>query len=677
MNVPMDNLTLVHARVGSDVLEKVWDLYRKNSGTLGFLPRGALDEFAHAGRVIAAISSDGLLGYLAWRLSKGEVVIVHLCVAEEYRRTNCADLLLSKLIEECEDARALRLRCRKDYVAANRLWPKHGFVVVDETVGRGADAAPLFLWRRANKSDAPLLQAINHASPRAGRVVAVDANVFFDMMSFGAAHHSESSALLASWIDDVEICVTCEIRNEISRNDDPKLRQDAAAYVGRFREIGAPAEDLERAVGVVSRSLPAPGTDSDYSDRRQLAHAWIGGANFFATRDGALLDHAEELHVITNLIILRPSEIVARLEGDSLGNDYAPVRLHGTKVERRSPSAEVELHPFQLFSAYEEKADWLRLIRTALCAPKSFSIELLGEKGGLPRVAIAIDKSAPDELRVHFLRALSGSLTGTLLRRVISDVVESARHDGRRRVIFDDKMSKEVERAIMDLEFHRAIDGSFVRHTLPLVLDDLTSVDAVISGCIEGSRESGVDVARLEARFWPLKILNEALPCYIIPILPHWAASLFDSDLADRDLFGVPIRPALSLENVYYSASRVSIPQHSRVVWYVSGEIGQVRAVSACLGTDIGTASDLSRRFHRFGAYKWSEILAAARGDYSKELRAYRFARTELVVNPMGWSELQDRFIFYRGSKNNLQSPVKIPEVLFADIYRQTMGVSA
>lgn len=39
-------------------LDAVFDLYRKNSATLGWLPRGAFDEFAREGRILVTLA-DG------------------------------------------------------------------------------------------------------------------------------------------------------------------------------------------------------------------------------------------------------------------------------------------------------------------------------------------------------------------------------------------------------------------------------------------------------------------------------------------------------------------------------------------------------------------------------------------------------------------------------------------
>lgn len=666
----MSEITLLPAQLGSSLLNQVWELYRRNSSTLGFLPRGALDEFAHAGCVLAAALGDEVLGYVAWRRSRGEAVLVHLCVAEAHRRTDCSKRLLRGLIDQCRDETAIRLRCRKDYVAANRVWPRHGFAVEREIVGRGANGMPLLEWRRVQLDNLPLLKLMEAATPRSAHVVAMDANIFFDLMDVGSMHHEESHALLADWLDDVDICVTRELRNEVSRQDDYAKRQSASAYLRRFRELAAHPDELDQALAAIGSVLPTPASDSDYSDRRQLAHAWKNGASFFATRDSLLLDHADDLRTVTGLMVLRPTDVIARLQGDLRGADYAPVRLQGTQVERRSPSSENDLLPFQRFAASESKASWTQLIRSARSVPNRCTVEVIGTRGELPRVAIAVDRSSPESLHIRFLRALSGSLTGTLLRRVLAQVIESARNQHRNQVTINDPGPGEIREALAFVGFEVRRDGQFVRYTLP---GTVTSADAAVwihDRLPEADVDQQSSAAALEARFWPFKVLDAEIATYIIPIRRRWAAELFDRHLAGEELFGVPEGPALALENVYYSASNVVIPEGSRILWYVSGDVAAVRAVSACLGTDTDTATRLSRRYHRLGVYGWPDVLSAAKGNPHASLRAYRFARTELLDRPVRLRRLKELILQHTGTQNPIASPVRVPEALFVDVYR-------
>jgi hypothetical protein len=70
---------------------------------------------------------------------------------------------------------------------------------------------------------------------------------------------------------------------------------------------------------------------------------------------------------------------------------------------------------------------WIQVVRAARSKPDRCTVEVVGAGGEAPRVALAVDRSSPDAVHIRFLRALSGALTGTLLRRVLADVVETAR----------------------------------------------------------------------------------------------------------------------------------------------------------------------------------------------------------------------------------------------------------
>lgn len=669
----MSESTLVPVLPGSPWLDRIWGLYRKHSNTLGFLPRGALDEFAHAGCVYAATRGEELLGYIAWRRSRMESVLVHLCVADDHRGKDCSEVLLRGMIEACRDDAAIRLHCRKDYAAANRLWPRHGFAVLGEKSGRGSDGATLLIWKRTNP-DAPQYELGFEEKREAAHTVAIDANIFFDLMQPDAVHHEESSALLADWLEDVDIAVTRELRNEVARQEDKDRRQNSARFLHRFKELATHPDELNAAYSAIAEVLPPATSDSDHSDRRQLTHAWKGGANFFATRDRVLLDHADDLRKVTGLVVLRPTDVLARLHGDSLDAGYAPIRLHNTQVERRTVASEQELLPFQRFVDRESKSAWLNRIRSARAAPDRYSVELVGVCGQAPRIAVAVERSRPDSLHFHFLRALSGSLTSTLLRRVIADVVESAQAGQRNKVTIDEPGPGEVREALIDVGFEEGEEGCLVRYTLQGVVTDADVTAWIHARFPEASMGETEPAATLETRFWPLKVVDAGIPSFIIPIRRLWAAELFDRHLAGEELFGVPEGPALALENVYYSASHVSIPEGSRVLWYVSRDVGELRAISTSLGTDTDTATRLSRRYRRLGVYEWQDVLKTAKGNPNENLHAYRFARTELLRRPVSWNRLEDLILRHMGTRNRLASPLRIPESLFEEVYRDSMG---
>lgn len=671
----MSSIEIIPVLGSSVELSLIWELYRKNSNTLGFLPRGAFEEFAHAGRVLAAIKQDTIIGYVAWRRSNDEAVLVHLCVSEEHRGSLCATHLLNALIEQCKNDAAIRLRCRKDYEAANRLWPRFAFAVEGEALGRGVDQAVLLVWRRVNR-DPPLLEYIERTTSRPESIIAIDANVFFDLIAPESIHYQESAGLLADWLDDVDVCITRELRNEISRQNNDKTRKSARIGQNQFRELAGHPDQLKEALAKICAVLPQAARDSDDSDRRQIAHAYLGGANFFATRDQVLLDHAEDLRAVTGLFVARPSDVISKLHTTLPKEDYAPIRLRGIVIEERAPTEE-ELLPFQRFTIRESKAKWLATIRSVRAAPDRYTVKVIGIQNESPRIALAIEKAGFAYFRICFLRALSGPITATLLRRVLADLIESAFNEGVNGLLIEDPGPGEVREALIHVGFEVHREGLLARYMLPKVVSRTDVEFVVVEHFPDAMPACSSSPTELESRFWPLKILGADILSFIVPIKPAWAAVLFDRDLAGQELFGVPVDPALALENVYYSASNVTIPPGSRVLWYVSGAVGAVRAVSTCLGTDSDTATQLSRKYHRLGAYEWSDVLGAAKGNPRSRLHGYLFAQTELLSSPVQWGSLEKLIFEHMGTKNRIPSPLRVPEALFEDVYRMGMARSS
>jgi len=147
--------------------------------------------------------------------------------------------------------------------------------------------------------------------------------------------------------------------------------------------------------------------------------------------------------------------------------------------------------------------------------------------------------------------------------------------------------------------------------------------------------------ASLEERFWPLTILGEGVPSYLIPIQRVWAAPLFDANLASRELFGAPRALALNRENVYYRSSKQrTITAPGRILWYVSGADPDggtmaVRASSRLLEVNVGSVKEIYRRYRRLGIYEWKHVLGITKGDPESEIMALRFADTKTFSRPV------------------------------------------
>ncbi len=657
----------------SDELDAVFDLYRRNSATLGWLPRGAFDEFAREGRILVTMADGALDGYLAYRVAGTDAVIVHLCVREERRGRGVADVLLEELFQQAAGLGSIRLACREEY-AANRLWPRHQFNCVSERPGRGADDGRLFIWSRKLAGEAlPLLAAIRDAERKGRKTVVIDANVFFDLDGDGI-HAEESKSILADWLEpDVLVVVTAELLNEITRQPDRAKRGRARGRLSSFHVLEGKPDDVAEVLRKLNEVLPPATSASDESDRRQLARAAAEQADCFVTRDSHLLDHADAIETVTQVAVFRPVDFVVHLHERSSREQYTPARLVGTTIKRRRPRTESELAPFQRYKQAESKGSWLSVARQVLADPVRFDTFLVEPPGDGPKLLIALDTEGGPALSIRILRGLSHPLTPTLLRRVLSEILLQAQEEGQSLIVCEDVGDPLVEGALSDLGFTPS-DACYVKGSIGDVVpvDDVTeSLKALFPS------EQGLPVeaepGELERHFWPLKVIGAEIPTYVVSIQPWWASQLFDARLAEEDLFGAEHKIALALENVYYSASRIDIPPGARILWYVSGKgpekVSQIRACSICQETVTGPASALFRRFARLGIYRWRDLVSTAGGDLERELRAYRFALTERFQQPIPWGRFQAVLQEHIGHGNQCTGPFKVPEGVFQDLY--------
>lgn len=190
---------------------------------------------------------------------------------------------------------------------------------------------------------------------------------------------------------------------------------------------------------------------------------------------------------------------------------------------------------------------------------------------------------------------------------------------------------------------------------------------------------TAVDIERL---LWPAKIVDAAIPTFLVPIQPVWAQELFDTKLSDQTLFGALKRLTLNREGVYYRASRPAVlSAPGRILWYVSrakaGTIQGTSAIRACSRLEevvVGKPKELFRQFRRLGIYEWKHVMKVVEGSEDQYLMAVRFSDTELFPTPISLEELRASYKTL-GKGLMLQSPSRLapPPELFAQLYRLGM----
>lgn len=228
-------MEILRVESNSDLLDQVIELGDSNSKTLGHFPRGAFEEYAGKNQILAAISGDEILGYLLYRTSRQRVIIVHLCVREDFRGEGIGRRLVNDLSSKTQSYLGIGLHCRRDYEAA-KFWTKLGFSSRYEKDGRGKDKTKLTFWWIDHHN--PDLFSSSRSERSENRLaVVIDSNIFYDLEFVSDDESTESLALKADWLSPhIQLQVTDELYVEIDRISDT-IDRDDKRRVAREYEI--------------------------------------------------------------------------------------------------------------------------------------------------------------------------------------------------------------------------------------------------------------------------------------------------------------------------------------------------------------------------------------------------------------------------------------------------------
>jgi len=666
-----------------------------NTATLGFLPHAAFEEFARQRRMIAATESRKLLGYSLFSPSRRSIKLVHLCVDPTHRTQGVSRGLVSWLSAQYQDSDGIVAHCRVDY-PADKVWPKLGFVAVAERPGRSRSGSTLRVWHLDHGH--PTLFS---STPRDVPVVVMDANVVFDLQGPLDPETRESKALLSEWVrEDLELTITEETNTEILRNSDQPARQKGLQFASAFPRVTYSSQTRDEVRGDLIYLFPHPRSASDESDLQQLSMSIAAGADFFVTRDGGLLGLAEELVDRWGIIVVRPAHLVALTDEERREARYRPARLAGSTISTafaRGDQLEQLIDLFQAYSKGETRAVVRRTLRTAASQPESHEAIVLSTTNGDPVALLVLDRSSPDVLRVPLLRVVRGKLDDILARHLLWQTVKVAATERRTRtVLHDSDFPRSLSQVFDVFGFHKS-DAGLVKihafgwgseqdHALYLAslseqVGDLPFL-AELARLVEERWEELPDrvPVALEMALWPAKIDAAPLANYLIPIRPRWAAALFESRIADQDLFAADPGLMLRTENVYYrSAHPPVLEAPGRILWYVTDEAGvpdskQVAGCSYLREVVTGPATKVFSQFERLGVYQWDDVKAVAGGDSHGTVMAFRFSHTELFPHPVPLAELRSVVRECTGKTLALRSPVRLPKACFESIYSTGAG---
>lgn len=655
-----------------DYLEEVDRLMKNNSRTLGFLPYKALEGYLEKGGVLGAVSNGAeLAGYLLYGANPECFRVAQLCVAEDFRGRGLARQLVNALKRSAETQRFIRLTCRRDF-SASSMWPKLGFNPVAEKPGRSSGKLPLTVWHS-------LISRDNQLDIFQGKVsdtaldVAIDAHIFFNLDGPENDRNAQlSKALLEDFLADaVQFWITDELRVEIDRNENENQRRISFERTRDFPTVEYDSTAYEEFQSRLSEILPRR-TQSQQSDIRHLAMAAASDVRTFLTQDQPLLHRADEILKVAGIQVLSTTELIIKFHELSGRSSYAPERISGRLSWKRITHGalhDLTLDPF--LDVGERKGPFRERLESFLSRPNQYESQFL--RSGDAVCAIRIFEVRGNSLSVHLARVAT---FGNLSLYEMFLVSETIRETAERRLGMAVFKAKAVTGSLfphlLKAGFKR-IDGGYARFSFPHISNrpkTLEKISVISPECRDIA--AGMSDTELEQYCSPLTLDPASQSCFLIPIKPGYAISLFDRGRASAELFGGEANILLRWENVYYRAKthHHKLKEPARLLWYVSGDDQQIVAVSQLDQVAVDFPKALFKEFKKFGILEWKEIFELCHRDISTEIMALKFSHTFPFSNPIPLAQVKSLFKEY-GSGLSLQSPLEVPHGIYRELFRR------
>jgi len=686
--LPGDHMSIAIRDAEISDLDGIIDLWKLHRRTLGFFPKGAFETHIGQRLLIVAMNAQAVVGYVCFRIARGRAALVHLCVSESLRGGGIGRKLFDAVKVRLRPLKleGIVVKCRSDY-DENKMWPHLGFSPVTTESGRGQDGTRLTRWWHQLHHGNNIFSSADE-----DRLIAVmDANILYDTRR----GNDETDGLLQGWIEsEIRLFITEEMFNELHRAREQKAEKvRTASDSWDFPTL--PVDDqLRDDVRAQLKVILAPGSrDSDQSDFRHVLNAIAGKADFFITRDEAILSAAGAIQAGFNVRVVRPSTLISDLDQLLHPSAYQRGRLAGSGYTCRKMSdiSEDDLWAcFGMTGQGEKKTDFLTRVRVVRSHPDTSEALLIDDLASRPNAVILTDHRIPLVTDVSMLRVCTGLLARTVQRHLLSEAVSKA---VKRKTPFirfsdpcvnDDARQSLIEQGFVSsgdswcrIAFRGLVDAVELRRRLTSVPDDFKSVAKALNGVLSTTDQA--EMIKIERTIWPCKMTNVDVPTYLIPIKPGWACHLFDSALAEQDLYPAIERLALSCENVFYSGAKLIMAAPARILWYVSGSAKYrgSKSIRACSYLDeitVGSAKQVFKKYEDLGVYQWRDIKTMTNGDIAAPIKALKFSGTELLDRPISFNDLQLALVEGGRPRNPVAGPVRIGWQLFETLYRNALN---
>ena len=650
-------------------------LMKRYSQTLGFLPKEAIQSYLkkEKGGVLGAkIDTGQLVGYLLYATNPNYFRITHLCVSAEYRRQGIAKRLIDALKEAADTQRAIKLNCRRDFLA-NELWPKFGFVALGEKPSRSKMKRYLTTWHLTLVPDDQLEIFQAKTSVDALDVI-IDSQILFDFDESDIDKTMPAKVLLSDFlVDSIELWITDETLNEINRQNNHEKRKKSQNRAQNFAIVEFNPDLVEEFGERLKRILPNS-KPSQISDIRQLAKASASNVRTFVTRDGNLLKKRREIFDTTRLKVVNPAELIVQFHELFEGQSYTPDRIVGLDLRwERLTSSDLTGFTSNSFHKYrEKKGRFMEKLEALIVQTDNYECELL--RSGNEVIAIRVLKNDSNRTIISPLTRITHSADHLLFGRfLIADTITKAVEKNLDMIKFEiSGLTPSLIPYLLEMGFVQC-DNNFVRFCFTRCLsreEVLTAISELYPESI--IKYQNISDSELERRCSPLVLDTTEEMCFLIPIRPDYAMGLIDQNQSTQDFFGWDPHILLRWDNVYYRKKNrhKMLTAPSRILWYVSGREKKVIALSRLDEVVIDTTKDLFKKFKRFGILKWKNLYEMCEHDPSKELMALKFSHTVLFREPISLHEV--RIIFGKNCSGlSLQGPSKVPPEIFRELFQK------
>ena len=673
-------------------LEQVIELGKKNSQTLGLMPRDAYIQQARKKCIVVAFEEKKLIGYCLFRLTptKHRIGITQLCIDLQYRQTGVAKSLLTQVRNKYATLfNGMLVSCREDYIHACELWLKFGFVKKKRVRSRSVrdERYLIKFWYKLGKKD-----LFSNDDDSSLLRVTLDLNILINLHDQRNCS-DEINQLLSDWLtDEVEYCYANETLNEIHRDKDYKRTDDMVKFLKDFTELSNNPVDCVQYMSLLETLHPGD-TVNHNSDRKQLAECKVCNVQYFITIDEEILSNRDNIYEALGINILRPEEFI--LEVDELKNRalYEPIRLQGARFEIKQINSSELLGAVDTFLKNdngERKASFQKKINAVVGKGKAGKIKIITSPEGDQVACYGVIEN-PNELFISFIRIKKAPLLNTLFYQLLVEIIRHSIASNRRHVQLDEIYLTKEQEQILENNGFKNVDGQWLKVSIQdtnsfetLVarhkLSEESSIFAKDISIIKAHPDSEMKIQLtldLERKLWPIKFDDIDLPTYIVPIKPYWASQLFDFISSNSLLFGSSPELSWSKENVYYRSVRPDVERvhPGRILWYASEQKNFIRkkAIVGCSylnGVSIGGAKFLYSTFRRFGIYSWKEIFKLSKGNINHKIKVLQFSDTEVFEKTISFSETNRILEAHGLKKQTFVSPVKVNSEVFSEIYR-------